>query len=116
MKARLPQGYGGGGANNMNSMLKQAQKMQEDMENIRKELDEKEYSVSVGGGAVEVTANGKHQVTAINIKPEVVDPDDVEMLGDLLIGAINEVMRKVDEDAEQEMGKVSGGFNIPGLF
>ena len=116
MKARLPQGYGSGGGGNMNAMLKQAQKVQEDMERIRQELDAKEYSVSVGGGAVEVTANGKHQLTKVDIKPEVVDPDDIEMLGDLLIGAINEVMRKIDEDSEQEMGKVSGGFNIPGLF
>ena len=116
MKARLPQGYGGGGAGNMSAMIKQAQKMQEDMEAIRTALDAKEYSVSVGGGAVEVTANGKHQIVSINIKPEVVDADDVDMLQDLLIGAINEVMRKIDEDAEQEMGKVSGGLSIPGMF
>ena len=111
MKARLPQGMGGG-PQNMQSMLRQAQKMQE---NIEAELEEKEYVVSSGGGMVEVTANGKHEIKAIGINPEVVDPEDVEMLEDMLLAAINEAMRKIDEDSEKELSAVTGGLNIPGL-
>ena len=116
MKARLPQGYGGGGANNMNSMLKQAQKMQEDMENIRSALDEKEYTVSVGGGAVEVTVNGSHEILSIKMQPDVVDPEDIEMLEDLLISALNESIKKANDAMEQGMEKAKGGLSIPGLF
>lgn len=100
----------------MQSMIKQAQKVQEDMERVQAELAEREFSSSVGGGAVAVTVDGKHQVKDIQIKPEVVDPEDIEMLSDLLIAAINEAMRKADEVSEAEMAKVSGGLNIPGLF
>ena len=109
MKARLPQGMGGG-PQNMQSMLRQAQKMQENIEAKKAELEEKEYVVSSGGGMVEVTANGKHE-----INPEVVDPEDVEMLEDMLLAAINEAMRKIDEDSEKELSAVTGGLNIPGL-
>ena len=110
MKARLPQGMGGG-PQNMQSMLRQAQKMQENIEAKKAELEEKEYVVSSGGGMVEVTANGKHEIKAIGINPEVVDPEDVEML----LAAINEAMRKIDEDSEKELSAVTGGLNIPGL-
>ena len=108
MKARLPQGMGGG-PQNMQSMLRQAQKMQENIEAKKAELEEKEYVVSSGGGMVEVTANGKHEIKAIGINPEVVDPEDVEMLQD------NEAMRKIDEHSEKELSAVTGGLNIPGL-
>ena len=108
MKARLPQGMGGG-PQNMQSMLRQAQKMQENIEAKKAELEEKEYVVSSGGGMVEVTANGKHEIKAIGINPEVVDPED------MLLAAINEAMRKIDEDSEKELSAVTGGLNIPGL-
>ncbi len=115
MKARLPKGYGGGGPQNMQAMLKQAQRMQEQIEAKKTELEEKEYVVSSGGGMVEITMNGKHEVKAIGINPEVVDPEDVEMLEDMLVAALNEVTRQIDEEAERELDGVTGGLNIPGL-
>lgn len=115
MKARLPQGMGGGGTQNMQSMLKQAQKMQENIEAKKAQLEEKDYIVSSGGGMVEVTVNGKHEVKAIGINPEVVDPEDVEMLEDLLVAAINEAMRQIEEESEREIEALTGGLNIPGL-
>jgi len=115
MKARLPQGYGGGG-NDMNSMIRQAQKMQENMQQVQQELDQKEYTISSGGGAVEVNITGKREIKSITIKPEVVDPDDIDMLQDLMVAAVNEAIRKVDETNSKEMEKVSGGLNVPGMF
>ena len=115
MKARLHQGYGGG-PGNVQSMLKQAQKMQAEMTRVQAELEEKEHTVSVGGGAVEVTMTGKKELKVLNIKPEVVDPEDIEMLQDLVISAVNEVIREIDEESAREMEKLSGGMNIPGLF
>lgn len=115
MKARLPQGYGGG-ASDMNSMLRQAQKMQTNMAKLQEELAVREYSATSGGGAVEVSITGKREITGIKIKPEVVDPEDVEMLQDLLTAAVNEALRKVEEDSSKEMEKVTGGINMPGMF
>ncbi len=115
MKARLPKGMGGGAPQNMQAMLKQAQKMQEQIEAKKAELEEKEYVVSSGGGMVEVTMTGKHEVKAIGINPEVVDPEDVEMLEDMLVAALNEATRQIDEEAEREMDAATGGLNIPGL-
>lgn len=114
MKARLPKGMGGG-PQNMQAMLKQAQKMQENIEAKKAELEAKEYVVTSGGGMVEITMTGKHEVKAIGINPEVVDPEDVEMLEDMLVAALNEVTRQVDEEAERELDSVTGGLNIPGL-
>lgn len=114
MKARLPKGMGGG-PQNMQAMLKQAQQMQENIEKKKAELEDKDYVVSSGGGMVEVTVSGKHEIKAIGINPEVVDPDDVEMLEDMLMAALNEAMRKIDEDEERELSAVTGGLNIPGL-
>ncbi len=114
MKARLPKGMGGG-PQNMQSMLRQAQKMQEDIEAKKAELEAKEYVVTSGGGMVEITVTGKHEVKAVGINPEVVDPDDVEMLEDMLVAALNEAMRRIDEESERELEKVTGGMNIPGL-
>ena len=114
MKARLPKGMGGG-PQNMQAMLKQAQQMQENIEKKRAELEEKDYVVSSGGGMVEVTVTGKHEIKAIGINPEVVDPEDVEMLEDMLMAALNEAMRKIDEEEERELSSVTGGLNIPGL-
>ena len=115
MKARLPQGMGGG-PQNMQSMLRQAQKMQENIEAKKAELEEKEYVVSSGGGMVEVTANGKHEIKAIGINPEVVDPEDVEMLQDMVIAAVNEAMRAADAEAANNMSRLTGGLNLGGLF
>lgn len=114
MKARLPKGMGGG-PQNMQAMIKQAQKMQADIEAKQKELEEKEYVVSSGGGMVEITMTGKHEVKSIGINPEVVDPEDVEMLEDMLVAALNEANRQIDEEAQREIDGVTGGLNIPGL-
>lgn len=114
MKARLPKGMGGG-PQNMQNMLRQAQKMQENIEAKKAELEEKEYVVSSGGGMVEITVKGNHEVKAIGLNPEVVDPEDVEMLEDMLVAAFNEAMRQIEEESERELEKVTGGLNIPGL-
>ncbi len=116
MKARLPQGMGKGPSGNVNQMLKQAQKMQEQITALQAELEEREFSASVGGGAVEITINGKRQVLKLNIKPEVVDPEDVETLQDLVMSAFNEAVRVLDEESDAEMQKVTGGVSIPGLY
>ncbi len=114
-KGRFPMGNMGG-MGNINSMMKQAQKMQEDMQRAQAELENKTVEASVGGGAVTVTMNGHKQLVSVNIIPDVVDPDDVEMLQDLILSAVNEAMRKADELAAQDLGKITGGLNIPGLF
>ena len=106
-KGGFPGGFGGG---NMNNLMKQAQKLQKDMEQAQKDLETKEFEASVGGGAVIVKANGKKEVIAIKIKPEVVDADDVEMLEDLVLSAVNEVLKKADEESANSMGKLTGGF------
>ncbi len=115
MKARIPKGMGGGPAN-MQSMLKQAQKMQEDMENLQSELNERVHEISAGGGAVNVKIKGDRQVLEINLDPDVVDPDDVETLQDILVAAMNEAIKTVDATNAEEMGKVTQGLNMPGLF
>ena len=116
MKARLPKGYGNGGANNIQQLARQAQKLQEDMEVASQELEAKEYSATSGGGAVAVTITGKMELTKIDIKPEVVDPEDVEMLSDLIIAAANEALRTAAKEKEEKMETISGGRNIPGMF
>ncbi|WP_373897176.1 YbaB/EbfC family nucleoid-associated protein [Haloimpatiens sp. FM7315] len=108
-------GFPGMGGN-MNNLLKQAQKMQKQMEDMQKELEVREYKVSVGGGAVTAVANGRKQLIDLKIKPEVVDADDVEMLEDLIMSACNEALRKSEEATANEMGKLTGGLNIPGMF
>ncbi len=115
MKARLPKGYGGG-PGNMQSMIKQAQKMQEDMATAQAELEVKEYTASAGGNMVEATVNGRHEVVKLSINPDVVDPDDIDMLEDLVCAAVNEAIRAAAADSEQRMGSITGGMNIPGLF
>ena len=113
MKVRIPNS---GGPSNMNQMLKQAQKMQEDMANLQEDLDNREYTAVSGGGMIEVTIDGKHLVKSIKIKPEAVDPDDVEMLEDLITVAVIVAVNNAIKTAEAEMGAVTGGMNIPGLF
>ena len=110
-----------GFSNGSGQMLKQQQmqqqimKMQEDMQKAQQEVEEKTFSASVGGGVVSAEVNGKKEVTNITIKPEAVDPDDIEMLEDMVAAAINATVKQVDETAEAEMGKLTGGMNIPGL-
>ena len=115
MKARLPEGMGRG-PGNMQSMLRQAQKMQEDMAKLQEELDAREYTARSGGGAVTAVVDGKHRLKTLEIQPEVVDPEDVEMLADLVIAAVNEAVRQAAETSEAEMSKVTGGMNLPGMF
>lgn len=99
----------------MNNMLKQAQKMQEDVARVQGEVEEMEFSSSSGSGMIEVTVTGKKLVKAVRIKPEAVDPDDAEMLEDLLVVALNDALHKVDETLKAEMAKVTGGLNLPGM-
>ncbi len=115
MKARLPQGYGNSNQN-MNNMIRQAQKMQEEMEKAQEEIKAKEYTTTVGGGVVEITMTGDKVLKAVNLKPEVVDPDDIETLQDLIISGVNELLRQVEAETEEKMNAISGGLNIPGLF
>ena len=109
-------GFPGMMPGNMNQLLKQAQKMQSDMQKMQEELEAKEIEASVGGGAITVKVNGKKELIDIQIKPEVVDPDDIEMLQDLVISAVNEALRSVDDMQSSQMDKLTGGMNIPGLF
>lgn len=99
----------------MDSLLKQAQKMQKQMMEIQEELGNRTVEASVGGGVVTVVANGRQEILSIHIDPEVVDPSDVEMLQDLILAAVNEALRKANELMTAEMNKLTGGFNIPGL-
>ena len=115
MKARLPKGMGGG-PQNMQSMIKQAQKMQEEMEKTQEELNEREYTTPGGGGIVVCTNNGKKEIVSLHIKKDAVDPEDVEILQDMIIGAVNEAIRKVEEIHATEMEKITGGLSLPGLF
>ena len=115
MKARLPEGMGRG-PGNMQSMLRQAQNMQEDMAKLQEELDAREYTARSGGGAVTAVVDGKHRLKTLEIQPEVVDPEDTEMLADLVIAAVNEAVRQAAETSEAEMSKVTGGMNLPGMF
>ena len=112
MKARLPKGYG---RPDPNAMMRQVQKMQDDIRAKQEELEAKEYTGTASGEMVTVTMNGKHEILGITIKPEAVDPDDIEMLEDLVAAAVNATVKQVDETAEAEMGKLTGGLNIPGL-
>lgn len=116
MKARLPKGYGGGGANNIQQLARQAQKIQDDMEAASAELEAKEYEAAAGGGAVKVTVTGKLEVVKVDVQPEVVDPEDVEMLSDLIMAAVNEAIRTAAKEKEERMDAISGGLNIPGMF
>ncbi len=115
MKVRLPQGVGAGPAN-MQSMLKQAQKMQEDMAQKQAELEAQEYDVSAGGGVVNVKISGKKEILSIKIAPEVVDPDDIETLEDLVTAAVNEAIKKVETITADEMQKITGTMGLPGMF
>ena len=109
---------GGGMPGNMANLMKQAQKMQRQMEEQAKELETKEYTATAGGGAVEVTMNGKREVLSVKLEEEVGDPEDIEMLQDLIVAATNEALRKVDEESNSAMSKLTGGLGggMPGMF
>ena len=109
-------GFPGMGGGNMNNLIKQAQKFQQQMEQMQKEAETKEFSASAGGGAVIAVANGKKQIIDLTIKKEVVDPDDIEMLEDLIILACNEALKNAENETADEMKKLTGGMNIPGMF
>ena len=117
MKARLPKEYTAGPAN-MQGMLKQAQKMQEQVAQVQAELEAKEYEIKAGGGVVTVKINGKKEILSLDIAPEIVDPDDIETLSDVIVAAVNEAIKTVETDAANEMGKITGGMGamMPGLF
>ncbi|NLJ77782.1 MAG: YbaB/EbfC family nucleoid-associated protein [Tissierellia bacterium] len=110
-RGRFP-GMGG----NMGNMMKQMQKVQKQMEGVQKQLEETEVEASAGGGAVTAKVNGKKELLDITIDESVVDPDDVEMLEDLVLAAVNEALREAEDMMAKEMGKLTGGMNIPGLF
>ena len=113
MKVRIPNS---GGPGNMNQMLKQAQKMQADMAALQEDLEQREYSAVSGGGMVEAAVDGKHMIKSLKINPDAVDPDDAEMLEDLVMVAVNEAISKAIKNSEEEMGALTGGLNMPGMF
>ncbi len=112
MKVRLPKGMGGG-PQDMNALMRQAQKMQEEMATKQAELEEREYDISAGGGVVNVKINGKKEILSISLEPEIIDPDDKETLEDILVAAVNEAIKRVEDTNSEEMSKITG--NIPGM-
>ena len=115
MKARVPK-QNLGGAQNMNAMIRQAQNMQDEITTLQEDIENREFSATSGGGAVSVVVTGKKTIKSLTINKEVVDPEDVEMLQDLVISAINEAVNQVESTTETEMSKITGGVSLPGLF
>ena len=115
MKSRLPKEYQGSNAN-MNQMVRKAQKMQEDITRVQDELEQKEFTKQVGGGALELVMTGYKKLKSVTLKPEVVDKDDIEMLQDLIISGVNEAIQEIEDYSAEEMEKVTGGVSLPGLF
>lgn len=107
-------GFPGGG--NMNNMMKKVQKMQKDMAKAQAEIEEKEFTSTAGGGVIEATVNGRKEVIKVKIDEDVVDPDDTEMLEDLVVAAVNDALKKADQYSQKELGKFTGNLNIPGLM
>ncbi len=114
MRANYPKAMGGG-PQNMNAMIQQPQKMQEEMNALQEDLDNREYDVSAGGGAVSVKINGKRQILSLEIAPEIVDPDDIETLSDILVAAVNEAIKRVEDTNNVEMSKLTGSMGMPGM-
>ena len=106
----------GGGPSNMQSMLKQAQKMQEDMATKQEELEAREYDIAAGGGVVNIRINGKKEILSVKLAEEIVDPDDIETLEDLIVAAVNEAIKKVEATSAEEMQKITGSMSLPGMF
>lgn len=115
MKARLPQGMGKG-PSGQKDMLRQVQKMQQDMEALQQELENREYDIAAGGGVCKIKINGKKEILSIELEPEIVDPEDLETLQDILVAGVNEAIKRVEETGNAEMSKITGSLNIPGLF
>ncbi|MBQ8078520.1 MAG: YbaB/EbfC family nucleoid-associated protein [Oscillospiraceae bacterium] len=115
MKVRVPKGAGNN-AQNMNQMIRQAQKMQDEITNLQDDIEARDFTVTTGGGKVELVMTGKKTIKSLTIKPEVVDPADVEMLQDLIISAVNEAVGQIEQTTEDEMSKITGGVSLPGLF
>ncbi len=115
MKSRLPAGYQNSNAN-MNQMVRKAQKMQEDITRVQEELEQREFTKQVGGGALELVMTGDKKLKSVTLKPEVVDPEDIEMLQDLIISGVNEIIADIENYSTEEMSKVTGGVSMPGLF
>lgn len=116
MKARVPRGAGNANAQNMNAMIRQAQRMQDEITELQDDIEARDFSVTVGGGVVELVMSGKKTIKSLNIKPEVVDPEDVDTLQDLIISAVNEAVGQIEQTTEDEMSKITGGVSLPGLF
>ena len=117
MKARLPEGYqNGGGAQNVNQMIKQAQKMQDQIRVLQDELDTREYSATVGGGMIELVMTGGRELKSLKINPDIVDKENVDDLEDLVMAGVNTVLTKVEEESSAEMEKITGGISFPGLI
>jgi DNA-binding YbaB/EbfC family protein len=114
MKARIPKNAGG--AQNMNQMIMQAKKMQDQITELQTDIEARDFSATAGGGVVEVTLSGKKEIKTLTLKPEVVDPEDIETLQDLIIAAINEAVNNIEATTEAEMSKITGGVSIPGMF
>ena len=115
MRANVPKGMGGG-SQNMQAMIRQAQKMQEDVAAKQEELDAREYEIKAGGGVVTVKINGKKEILSIDIAPELVDPDDIETLSDILVAGVNEAIKRVEDTNSREIEKITGAMAMPGLF
>ena len=116
MKARLPKNVGMGANQNMNAMVRQAQKMQDEIVELQNDIEAREFTATAGGGAVEVVLSGKKTIKSLTLKPEIVDKDDIEMLQDLVISAVNEAINNIEQTTEEEMSKITGGVSLPGLF
>ena len=112
----MARGFQGMPGGNMQAMARQAQKLQQKMMEMQEELENREYEATSGGGVVTAKVSGKKELLALSIKPEAVDPEDVEILEEMIMGAVNEALRTATETTEREMGKLTGGLNIPGLF
>lgn len=115
MRARVPKANQGQAAN-MNSMIRKAQKMQDEISALQEDIEQREFEATAGGGAVKVTVTGKKTLKALEISKDACDPDDVEMLQDLIISAVNEAVENVEKTTEDEMSKITGGVSLPGLF
>ena len=114
MRANIPKGLGGG-PQNMQALMRQVQKAQEEVAQKQEELDAREYDISAGGGVVNVKINGKREILAINLKPEIVDPDDIETLSDILVAAVNEAIKRVDTTNADELNRITGQVNLPNI-
>lgn len=115
MKVRIPKGMGG--PSDMNALMRQAQKMQEDMQTKQALLEEREYEITAGGGVVNVKINGKKEILSISLEPEIIDPDDKETLEDILVAAVNEAIKRVEDTNSEEMSKITGSIpGMPGMF